>query len=111
MVARVLHPKTGMNIDINTEHVAMRPEWHDIIGAWLNDCRRRHPDVQTIDMTLRHADLDPVGEAVDVVARARGRSLRTGARATEMRIALHDAFDALERELALNEAIRPQHVQ
>jgi len=97
-----------MDIDISVEHVTMRPEWHDIIDAWLSDCRRRYPDVQTIDMVLRHADLDPVGEAVDLVARARGRNLHTEARATEMRIALHDAFDALDHELALNEAIRPQ---
>jgi ribosome-associated translation inhibitor RaiA len=97
-----------MNIDIITEHVAMRPEWHDIIDAWVQACRRRHPDVEGIDFTLRHADAEPAGDAVDLVALARGRSVRAGTRATDMGTALYDAFDALERELALNEALRPQ---
>lgn len=103
-----MHPKSDVNIDITTEHVAMRPEWHDIINTWLEGCRRRHPEVQGIDVALRHADLEPVGEAVDLVALAGGRSLRARTRATDMGIALYDALDALERELALNEAIRPQ---
>ena len=86
----------------------MRPEWHDILDAWLQDCRRRHPDVQGIDVTLRHADFEPAGEAVDLVALARGRRLRAATSATDMGLALYDALDALERELALNEAVRPQ---
>ena len=97
-----------MNIDIMTEHVAMRPEWHDIIGAWLDQCRRRHPDVDGVDVTLRHTDAEPA-EAVDLVAQARGRRLRTSTQATDMGIALYDALDALDREIALNEAIRPSH--
>ncbi len=91
-----------MNVDIVTEHVAMRPEWHDIIDAWLERCRQRHPDVEGIDFTIRHADSDPVGEMVDLVALARGRTLRADTRATDMGLALYDALDALERELALN---------
>jgi ribosome-associated translation inhibitor RaiA len=97
-----------MNIDVTTEHVAMRPEWHDIIDTWLAGCRRRHPEVEEIDLTLRQADSEPVGAAVDLVAFARGRSLHAGTCATDMGAALYDALDALERELALNEAIRPR---
>jgi ribosomal subunit interface protein len=97
-----------MNIDITTEHVAMRPEWHDIIGTWLEQCRRRHPDVDGVDVTLRHTESQPAGEAVDLIAMARGRRLRSATRATDMQLALYDALDALERELALNEALRPQ---
>lgn len=96
-----------MNIDITTEHVAMRPEWHDIIDAWLRVCRQRHPEVQGIDFTFRHAEAEPAGEAVDLVALARGRNLRAGTRATDMGVALYDALEVLERELVLNEAIRP----
>ena len=96
-----------MNIDIITEHVAMRPEWHDIIDGWLRACRNRHPDLDGIDVHIRHGE-EPDGEAVDVVALARGRTLRAGTHATDMGIALYDAFDALEHELALNEAIRPR---
>jgi ribosome-associated translation inhibitor RaiA len=96
-----------MNIEITTEHVAMRPEWHDILDAWLQACRRRHPELEGIDVTLRHADFEPAGEAVDVAALTRGRSLHAGTRATDMGTALYDALDTLDRELALNEAIRP----
>jgi ribosome-associated translation inhibitor RaiA len=107
-MACVLHSRPYMNIDITTEHVAMRPEWHDILDAWLQACRRRHPDVRGIDVTLRHVDFEAVGEAVDLVAHARGRKLRTATSATDMGVALYDALDGIERELALNEAIRPQ---
>jgi ribosome-associated translation inhibitor RaiA len=96
-----------MNIDISTEHVAMRPEWHDILDAWVQSCRRRHPDLEGIDLTLRHADWEPAGEAVDVVALARGRSLHAATHATDMRTALYDALDTLDHELSLNEAIHP----
>jgi ribosome-associated translation inhibitor RaiA len=95
-----------MNIDITAEHVAMRPEWHDIIDGWLSTCRRRHPDVDGIDVRLRHGE-EPDGEAVDLVALARGRTLRAGTHATDMGVALYDAFETLEHELAVNEAIRP----
>jgi len=99
-----------MNIDIVTEHVAMRPEWHDVIGTWLDRCRLRHPDVDAVDFVLRHADDEAAGDTVDLVARARGRRLHTATRATDMGIALYDALDALDREIALNEAIRPEHL-
>ena len=97
-----------MNIDIHTEHVAMQPEWQEMIEVWLEHCRWRHPDVQDIDLSLRHAEQGRSAEAVNVVAQARGRSLRAGTRATSMSTALYDALDTLERELLLNEAIRPR---
>lgn len=95
-----------MNVDIQTEHVAIRPAWHDMIVAWLDRCRRLHPDVVDVDLRLRHGESGP--EAVDVVAVARGRNLRIAERATDMDAALYGALDAIERELALNEAIRPR---
>lgn len=97
-----------MNIDIHTEHVAMRPEWDQMINTWVEGCRRRHPDVQEIDLSLRHADRGQTAEAVNVVALARGRSVRAGTRAMTMSTALYDALETLERELLLNEAIRPR---
>lgn len=105
-VACVLHRENGMNIDITTEHVAMRPEWHDIIDGCLQACRRRHPELNGIDLRIRHGD-GPDGDAVDLVALSRGRTLRAGTHATDMGIALYDAFETLEHELALDEAIRP----
>ena len=97
-----------MNIDIHTEHVAMRPEWQKMIETWLDRCRWRHPDVQGIDVRLRHADESRTAETVNLVALARGRSLRAGTRSTTMSTALYDALETLERELVLNEAIRPR---
>ena len=107
-VARRLHWGAIMNIDIHTEHVAMRPEWQKMIETWLDHCRWRHPDVQGIDVRLRHADEGRTAETVNVVALARGRSLRAGTRSTTMSTALYDALETLERELVLNEAIRPR---
>jgi hypothetical protein len=98
----------GMNVDIQTERVAMRPEWHGMIDDWLAACRRRHPDVEDVELSLRHASDAEAAESVSAVAVARGRSLRAGMRAREMAVALHETLDALERELALNEAIRPR---
>ena len=107
-VARVLQHWLDMNIDITAEHVAMRPEWHDMIDGWLRACRRRHPDLQGLDLRIRHEDSEPAGEAVDLIALARGRSLRATTHATDMSVALCDAFETLEHELTLNEAIRPR---
>jgi ribosomal subunit interface protein len=94
-----------MNLDIQTEHVAMRPEWHEMIDAWVDRCRRQHPTVVGIDLTLRHSDRNKAAEEVDAVAMARGRMLRATTRATLMTAALHDALDALERELPVHEAL------
>lgn len=93
-----------MNIDIQTEHVGMRPEWHHAIDTWVDRCRRYHPDVVGIDLHLRHGPGHPE-EEVDVVAFARGRSLRAVRHADGMAEALHDALDTLEHELLVHEAI------
>jgi ribosome-associated translation inhibitor RaiA len=97
----------GMNIDIQTDHVVMRPEWRLMIDSWLERCRRLHPDVVELDLSLRHGDRGRA-EQVNVVATARGRSLSAGKQADMMSEALHEALDALEGELLVNEAVRPR---
>ena len=52
-----------MNIDIQTEHVLMCPDWHRMIDEWVARCRGRHPGVVGIDLTLRHADAIDAYEA------------------------------------------------
>lgn len=94
-----------MNIDIETEHVVMQPEWHHMIEKWVEHCVRHHPDVVALDLTLRHGEHRHPGEQVDVVATARGRSLRAAKQADLMTMALHDALDALEGELLVHEAV------
>jgi hypothetical protein len=94
-----------MDIDIETEHVVMQPEWHRMIDIWVARTRKAHPEVAYVDLTLRHGegDQDPGGE-VDVVATADGRSLRVARHGLTMSMALLDALGALEHELLVHEA-------
>lgn len=94
-----------MNLDIETEHVVMRPEWHRTIESWVALCRRRHPAVAALDLTLRHGDGRPAGEEVQAVAAAGPRTLRAHATAELMSVALGDALESLERELWASEAV------
>ena len=95
-----------MNLDIQTEHAVMRPEWHALIDEWVARCSRSHPEVAGIDLTLRRGESGqhPAAE-VDVVAMAGRRSLRAAKHAALMTVALHDALDALEHELLVHEAV------
>jgi ribosome-associated translation inhibitor RaiA len=95
----------GMNIDIQTEHVAMKPEWHRTIDAWVERCRRHHPEVVGLDLSLRHDDAPRPGDEVDVVATAGRRTLRAVKHAGGMDEALHAALESLEHELLVHEAV------
>ncbi len=95
-----------MNVDIQTEHVTMRPEWHRMIDEWVQGCRIQHPDIVGIDVTLRHGTTGQASEEVDVVAMARGRRLQAARHAYLMDVALHEALDDLESELLVHEAVR-----
>src|SRR5919197_6635328 len=97
-----------MNVDIQTEHVAMRPEWRRMIDAWIQGCRKHHPEIREIDLTLRHDAQRRAAEEVDVVATARGRRLRAARQAQLMSVALQDALETLERELLVHEAVGRQ---
>jgi len=94
-----------MNIDIQTEHVAMQPEWRHMIDTWVERCRRYHPEVVCLDLNLRHGDTCRQGDEVDVVALAGGRNVRAVRHAEGMAAALHEALDTLEHELLVREAV------
>jgi ribosome-associated translation inhibitor RaiA len=94
-----------MNIDIQTEHVHMQPDWHRMIDAWVDRCRRQYPDVASIDVQLRHAEQDGLPEMATIGATTGGRRLRGSCGAPMMSMALHDALDAVERELLVHEAL------
>jgi ribosome-associated translation inhibitor RaiA len=95
----------GMNIDVQTEQVRMQPEWRRMIDDWVQRCRRQHPEVADVEVTLRHREEDRLGETVTIDATARRRHMYGTGRATMMSLALHDALDAVERELLVHEAV------
>jgi ribosomal subunit interface protein len=88
-----------MNLDIQTQHVAMRPDWRRMIDEWVRRCREAHPDVVGIDVTLRHGSAARAAEEVEVEASVGGRSLRVTTHGEAMTVALQDALEALERRL------------
>ena len=95
-----------MNLDIRTEHIDMRPDWHQMIAVWVDRCRRYHPAVAGIDINVRQRDdRRQHGAEVEVVARAGRRQLRATTKAALVRVALHDVLGALEDELLVHEAV------
>jgi ribosome-associated translation inhibitor RaiA len=94
-----------MNLDIQTEHVAMQAEWHHMIEDWVTLCRDRYPGVGALDLTLRHATDRPGADEVEAVVTLGGRSLRAHGAAAVMSLALGDALGGLERELGACELI------
>jgi ribosome-associated translation inhibitor RaiA len=100
-----------MDLDIQTEHVAMRPEWHCAIDGWPERCARHYPQVTSIDLILRHGESrERTDKEVDVEATASGRTLRAAKHATVMSEALYEAPNAVEQEILLHEtsAIAPE---
>ena len=90
-----------MDIDIETQHVEMRPEWRTLIDERLARLAERFPRLIRVHVTLKHGRHHLGGvEEVDVVATYPGATLRAAKQEEEMRDAVHAALDALERELA-----------
>jgi ribosome-associated translation inhibitor RaiA len=94
-----------MNIDVQTEHVRMQPEWRRMIEDWVQRCHTQHPDVASVEVTLRHDEGGGFAEMVSIDATARRRHLHSARRAPMMSMALHDALDAVEREILVHEAV------
>jgi ribosome-associated translation inhibitor RaiA len=86
-----------MDLDIETEHVVMRSEWHRMIEEWVAGSAELHPDLASVDLTLRHDE--QTGDRVDAVARVGSRTLRAGAQGELMTTVLQESLGALEREL------------
>jgi ribosome-associated translation inhibitor RaiA len=95
-----------MNVDIQTEHVTMRPEWHRAIDEWLGRCARQHPETRVLDVTLRHdQDAGTAPEEAEVLVTVNGRTLRAARHAELMSLAIRDALAAIESELLVHEAV------
>ena len=90
-----------MDIEIQTQHVAMQPEWRALIEERLARLGERYPKLVRVHVTLKHGRHHLRGaEEVDIVATYPGATLRAAKQEEEMRDAVHAALDALERELA-----------
>jgi ribosomal subunit interface protein len=90
-----------MDVEIQTQNVAMQPGWRALIDERLARLVERYPELIRVHVTLRHGRHHQHGtEEVDIVATCPGATLRAAKQEEEMRDAIHAALDALERELA-----------
>jgi CspA family cold shock protein len=90
-----------VDIEIQTQHVAMQPEWRALIEERLARLAERYPELIRVHVTLRHGRHHLRGvEEVDVVATCTGATLRAAKQEEEMRDAVHAALEVLERQLA-----------
>lgn len=89
-----------MDIEIQTQHVDLQPEWRAFIDERLSRLLERYPKLIRVHVTLKHGPHHLHGaEQVDIVATCPGATLRAAKQEEEMRAALHAALDVLEREL------------
>jgi ribosomal subunit interface protein len=88
-----------MDIEIQTRHVDMQPEWLELIEARLAHLGTRYPRLIRVHVTLKHGRHQRGAEEVDIVAVHPRATLRAAKQEQDMRAALHAALDALEREL------------
>ncbi len=90
-----------MDVEIQTQHVEMQPEWRALIDDVLARLVARYPDLIRVHVVLRHGRHHEHGlEQVDVVATCPGATLRAAKQEEAMRDAVHAALGALEREVA-----------
>jgi ribosomal subunit interface protein len=90
-----------MDIEIQTQHVEMQPEWRTLIEERLARLAERYPKLIRVHVTLKHGPHHAHGaEEVDIVATYPRATLRAGKREEGMRDAVHAALEALERQLA-----------
>jgi ribosomal subunit interface protein len=100
---RAPEPETRLPIDveIQTQHVELQPQWTALIDERLGKLAERYPEMLRVHVTFRHGGHHLHGtEEVDVVANSAGQTLRAAKREETMAAALHAALDALERQLA-----------
>jgi ribosomal subunit interface protein len=96
-----------MDIEIQTQHVDMQPEWRTILDERLTRLGERYPELIRVHVTLKHGRHHRSGaEEVDIVANCAGATLRAAKQEEVMRDAVHASLDALERELAAHHEAR-----
>jgi ribosomal subunit interface protein len=105
-----MNPTPEVSHRIQTQHVALQPEWRALIEERLARLAERYPELIRVHVTLRHDRHHRSGvEEVDILATRAGRTLRAAKQEETMRDAIHAALDAVERELAAHhEAHRPR---
>lgn len=90
-----------MDIEIQTQHVDMQPEWRALIDERLARLSERYSRLIRVHVTLKRGRHHQHGtEEVAIVATYPGATLRAAKQEEGMRDAVHAALDALERELA-----------
>jgi ribosomal subunit interface protein len=90
-----------MDVEIQTQHVEMQPEWRALIDQRLARLAERYPTLSRVHVTLKHGRHHLRGvEEVDIVATCPGATVRAAKQEAEMRDAVHAALDVLERQLA-----------
>jgi ribosomal subunit interface protein len=99
-VGTLVATRTAVDLEIQTQHVAMQPEWRALIEERLLRLAERYPKLVRVHVTLKHGRHHLRGaEEVDIVATYPGATIRAAKQEEEMRDAVHAALDAFEREL------------
>jgi cold shock CspA family protein/ribosome-associated translation inhibitor RaiA len=89
-----------MDLEIQTRHIALDPNWRDLIDRFTTRLSRRYPEMLRLHVTLRHGRHHQAGfEAAVLVANVEGTTLRAEKQEEDVRAALRAAFGALEVEL------------
>ena len=90
-----------MDLEIQSQHVPMQPEWRAFVDERVARLGERYPELIRVHVTLKRGRHHQQGaDEVDVVANVAGVTLRAAKQKERMLDALHAALDALERELA-----------
>lgn len=90
-----------MDLEIQTQHIEMQPEWRTLIEDRAARFAERYPELIRMHVTLRHGAHHRSGvEEVDIVATVAGTTLRAAKEEERMRDALHAALDVIARQLA-----------
>lgn len=96
-----------MDVEIQTQHIDLQPEWRAIIEQRLERLAARYPEIVRVHVTVKHGGHHRRGtEEVDIVANCAGATLRAAKQEGDVRDAVHAALDALERELAAHHETR-----
>ncbi|HET7224759.1 MAG TPA: HPF/RaiA family ribosome-associated protein [Candidatus Eisenbacteria bacterium] len=89
-----------MDLEIQTEHIELDPNWRDLIETLANHVEARYPELLRLHVTLKHGPHHRVGfEDVALVANVEGRTFRAEKREEKVRAAIHAAFHALDIEM------------
>lgn len=85
-----------MDIEIQTQHIALDPAWRDLIERSAAGLEVRYPEMLRLHVTVSHGRHHRRGsEEVRLVANVEGKTLRAAKQEEHVRDAVHAAFAAL----------------